>query len=259
VKFDTVTLRELEIEDERSFQHVALYDALKRVLLRAGQRFKVPARGASGASWNRVVFLNLTFWSSEAPVDVLVDRTLPADVVTHVAWHHLARTALAGAALSADALFLGEAIASAFDLYLVGRLLGHAPDADFLQTQVPAMSEVAAEQGMLPEHFEALLQTVAEEPERAFEDVRQLLFDAATALVGATDVDAAASALGALDGRRFAPLLHHFELSNWILYARAYAPEARAPVPAVRALDAALRSAPVSLDWLEQRWVRPAR
>ena len=70
-----------------------------------------------------------------------------ADVVAHAAWHYLAARALAPAAgrsLSVDALFLGEAIASAFDVYLVGRLLGHAPRSTFLETQVPAMAESTA-------------------------------------------------------------------------------------------------------------------
>jgi hypothetical protein len=47
-------------------------------------------------------------------------------------------------------------------------------------------------------------------------------------------------------------------MSNWVLYARAYAPAALAPDPAVRAIDAALRAAPVSLDWLEREWVEAA-
>ncbi len=251
MRLQSLRLEELQIDDERSFSHVALYDALKRVLLRDGYRFRVPEKGAS-PSWDRVVFLNLTFWSPEAQGDVLVDDHIPADVVAHVAWHHLARRALPEAR-SADALFFGESIASAFDLYLVGRLLGNAPDAQFLETQVPAMADVAAGAGLEEEAFEALLDGVANDPDRAFEDLRELLFDACTSLLGCPDPDAAAAALGRFDGHRFSPLLHHYELSNWLLYSRAYATQA--PDPEVRALDAALRSAPVALDWLEREWI----
>lgn len=253
----SLTLRQLTIDDEGSFRHVGLYHALKQVLIDDGFRFRVPAPGSPGAYWGRVLFLNLTFWNASEPNDVLVSELIPADVVTHAAWHHLARRALSapGGGPSADALFLGEAVASAFDLYLVGRLLGHAPDSSFLQTQVPAMADVAEDAGLSEQEFEALLESVAADPERAFEDLRALLFDAATALIGCDSVDRAADVLDGLAPRRFAPLLHHYELSNWILYARAYAPQALGPDPRVRAVDTALRQAPVALDWLEREWL----
>src|SRR5262249_58588910 len=110
---------------------------------------------------------------------------VPADVVAHAAWHHLAAKALAdsaGSSLSAEASYLGEAIASAFDVYLVGRLLGHAPNSSFLATQVPAMADSASAAGLSEDGFDALLQEIAEAPERAFEDLRQLIFDATTTL-----------------------------------------------------------------------------
>lgn len=255
MRFRSVLLSDLHIEDERSFRHVGLYEELKQALRRDGYRFRVPER--EPASWDRVLFLNLTFWEPGEQGDVLPGATIPADVVTHVAWHHLARKALGTSSASADGLFFGEAIASAFDLYLVGRLLGHAPEAQFLETQVPAMAEVAEAAGLSDDRFEALLQEVASDPERAFEDLRELLFDAGTALVAADGVEAASAALARFDDHRFGALLHRFELSNWVLYARAHAARALAPDPKVRELDASLRAAPVALDWLERTWLAP--
>jgi hypothetical protein len=255
VRFRSLALNDLTIADERSLRHVGLYDELKQALQRDGYRFRVPEGGA--ASWDRVLFLNLTFWDPGEQGDVLGSDVIPVDVVTHVAWHHLARKALAkaGAGAGADALFFGEAIASAFDLYLVGRLLGHAPDAEMLETQVPAMSEVAEAAGLDEEGFEALLEGIAADPDRAFEDLRELLFDAGTALVACSGVEEAAVALARFDGHRFGSLLHHYELSNWVLYARAHAAGALAPDAAVRAIDAALRAAPIALDWLQAKWL----
>jgi hypothetical protein len=255
VKLTTRTLDDLHIEDEASFRHIGLYDTLKQAL----RRDRYPFRVAEGASWDRVLLLNLTFWSASDQGDVLVEDRIDADVVAHVAWHHLARTALGDAPMSADALFLGESIASAFDLYLIGRLLGNAPDAQMLETQVPAMGEIAASAGLDEAAFEALLEGIAADPDRAFEDLRELLFDASSALVRCDGVTAAAAALANFDGHRFAPLLHHYELSNWVLYARAYAPRADAPDPVVQAIDRALREAPVALDWLERSWLSPSR
>jgi hypothetical protein len=253
VRLRSLSLDEIQIEDERSFRHVGLYEELKQVLRSDGYRFRVPERGR--ASWDRVVFLNLTFWDPSDQGDVLPEASIPADVVAHVAWHHVARRALGPASASADGLFLAEAIASAFDLFLVGRLLGHAPDATFLETQVPAMAEVAEAAGLPEEGFEALLSDISADPDRAFEDLRQLLFDAATTLVACDGVEAATRALAPFDQHRFGPLLHHYELSNWVLYGRAYAATKLAPDPAVRAFDASLRAAPCALDLLEHEWL----
>ncbi len=258
MRFRSLTLDELHIEDERSFRHVSLYEELKQALRRDGYRFRIPTGARPG--WDRVLFLNLTFWDAGDQGDVLAEAAIPANVVAHVAWHHLARRALPGSS-GADGLFFGESIASAFDLYLLGRLLGHAPEAQFLETQVPAMAEVAEAAGLSEEGFEALLEGVSADPDRAFEDLRELLFDAATTLVSCPGVEAAAEALARFDGHRFGPLLHHYELSNWVLYARAYGRQdggsPTAPNPAVRALDAALRAAPVALDHLERAWLGP--
>ncbi len=142
----SLTLDDLGIEDERSFSHVGLYDELKQRLRRDGYRFRAPAPGRE-LSWDRALFYNLTFWQAGDQGDVLVADRVPADVVVHVGWHHVARAALGEAAASADGMFLGEAIASASDLYLVGRLLGHATEAEFLATQVPAMSDAGRGRG----------------------------------------------------------------------------------------------------------------
>ena len=253
----TYSLDDVTIDDEPSFRHVGLYADLKKILRLQSYRFRVlpPAM----ARWDHAVFLGLTFWG-EADGDVLVDRDVPADVLTHIAWHRLAGQALTpgGTQPSADALFFGEAIASAFDVYLVGRLLHHAPDSSFLATQVPAMAESADAAGLSEDDFAALLETIAADPEQAFEDLRELLFDAATSLLACSGVDAALAVLAKLDGHRFGALLHRYELSNWLLYARAYASHALQPDADVRALDRLLREEKVALDWLTTAWVVPA-
>jgi hypothetical protein len=252
------TVDELTIEDERSFRHVALYGDLKAILSRAKYPFRV-LDGALEGRADRALLLNLTFWGPDAGGDVLDTATLPADVVAHAAWHHLAVQALpaaSGEAPSADSLFLGEAIASAFDVYLVGRLLGHAPSSSFLESQVPAMAETAESAGLDEDAFEAMLVGIATDPERAFADLRELLFDATSALFACRSVEDASLALALHDSHRFAPLLHRYELSNWVLYARAYG--SAQPDERARAVDATLRAEKLPLDWLTREWVAPA-
>jgi hypothetical protein len=262
-RFGLRTVDELEIGDEPSFGHVAIYADLKEVLRRAAYPFRVLPQTSSGRA-DRALFLNLTFWSADSGGDVLVDAHPEADVVAHAAWHHLAARALAPGAEeppSVEALFLGEAIASAFDVYLVGRLLGHAPRSTFLETQVPAMAETARSAGLSEAGFVRLLRGIARDPERAFADLRELLSDATRALFACRSGEQAHSALRALEGHRFSALLHRYELSNWVLYARAHGRDAvrgGKPDPHARAVDRALRKAKDPLSWLVAAWVRPA-
>ena len=252
--FVDTTIDALTIDDEESFRHVGLYDDLKEVLRRARYPFHVLPTASAGR-WDRALFLNLTYWGAEAGGDVLVEDRLAADVVAHVAWHHLAKIALKST--SPAALFLGEAIASAFDLYLVGRLLGHAPRSAFLATQVPAMAEAAEGAGLSEDAFEALLREVAGDPERAFEDLRVLLFDASSALFACHGASEALVQLSHFDAHRFGPLLHHYELSNWVLYARAHG-DLTTEDSTTCEIDRALRQSAISLDWLAKEWVGPA-
>lgn len=250
------TVDELTIEDERSFRHVAIYTDLKEVLRRASYPFRVLPKTLAGRA-DRALLLNLTFWGADAGGDVLESDTLPADVVAHAAWHHLAAKALSAPGTpSVDSLFLGEAIASAFDVYLVGRLLGHAPSSSFLETQVPAMAEATEAAGLDEDGFESMLEGIAADPERAFGDLRELLFDATSALFHCKDVEDASAALADFDEHRFATLLHRYELSNWVLYARAYGDAS--PDPRAREVDAKLRTEKLALDWLAAEWVAPA-
>jgi hypothetical protein len=259
--FAVKTIDELAIDDERSFRHVALYADLKEILRRDRYTFRVLPASLAGR-WDRALFLNLTFWGSGGGGDVLESDRIPADVVAHAAWHHLAARAFTsspGTPQSAEALFLGEAIASAFDVYLAGRLLGHAPQSSFLESQVPAMAEAADAAGLSEAGFEAMLGPIAADPDRAFEDLRALLFDATCALSACNGADEALVALASFEEHRFASLLHRHELSNWVLYARAYANAAPGPDERARAVDRALREpGVVATDWLATNWVTPA-
>jgi hypothetical protein len=263
LRFRLVTLDELTIDDRSSLRGVAVYGRLEELLQRSAHPFRIP-EGRQTASWDRALFLNLTYWNEDEGADVLCDDHIPADVVAHVGWHKVVSLGLArrssspSAPPSAAALFLAESIASAFDLYLVGRLLRTAPDCDFVTTQVPLMAECAGEAGLPEAGFSALLEEVVREPERAFEDLRALLFEAATTLVACPGVTEAQAALESLADRRFAPLLHHYQLSNWILYARAYAPRPPGAEDVAIEVDRALREAPVSLDWLDRHFIEAA-
>jgi hypothetical protein len=249
MSFQHRNLSQLTIRDAKAFRGIPLYITLRDLLIKDNFQFRI---ADAGQGWQRVLFLNLTYWNAAESNDILEDESIDADVVAHVAWHYVARRALPTQGKS-DALFLGESIASAFDLYLVGRILGRVRNSSFLQTQLPAMAAVAEQAGMAPDDFQILMESVAADPARAFEDLRQLLFDASTGLVGCDTMEAADQLLKDLSEHRFGALLHHYELSTWVLFARAYS--SCQPAPEIRALDATLRAAPVSLEWLSTHWL----
>jgi len=259
----SVSLEDLTIEDERSVAHIEVYRRLKQALRRSGHRFLIPVAGGA-ISWDRVVFLNLTYWTGDGDggADVLCDDHIAADEIGHVAWHHVVARELArqspGATErppSAEALFFSESIASAFDIYLVGRLLHDMPDSDFITTQVPLIAERAQTAGLAPAACARLLEEICREPERAFEDMRALLLDVANALLACRGAPAAQRAFAGFADHRFEPLLHHFEISNWILYARAYGARSPGGDAVVARLDGLLRQAPSALGWLIENWI----
>jgi hypothetical protein len=251
-----LTIDELTIDDEVSFRGVALYQRLKEILRAAGPRFKVADAGEN-ASWDRALFLNLTFWSPSEEATVLCDDHVAPDVIAHAALHHVVGRELArvSAGSSPAGMLFAEAIASAFDLYLVGRLVTIAPDSEFVTSQVPIMAEAAEQAGLDEAAFARLLEGIAAAPERAFEDLRALLVDVGTALYACADAETAQATLERFARHRFAALLHHFQLSNWILYARAFARNSSDGDAAVRALDETLRESADSLAWIGARWL----
>lgn len=248
-----LTFSELTIEDESSFSHVGLFAELVAIARRDELQFAI-AGDERRAGALRALLLNLLFWEPRT-ADVLPSDVLPADVVMHVVWHHVAAKHLRPGGLSD---LLAESIASAFDVYLVGRLLGHRPNSEFLTTQVPRMADAALDAGMGEQAFEELLELTSGDPEGAFEAVRALLFEAGCALTEAGALDHADTRLATFEARPFGPLLHHFELPTWVLRTRLTQAleDTRVRDQEALALHALLADTKRSLDWLEQHWLR---
>jgi hypothetical protein len=246
--FRRVTLDAIRIDEERTMRRVPLYARLKSVLVKDGYEVRV----GNDVDWNRAILLNLSFWSADDTADVVVDGRIPADVVAHMAWHHVAKKALGKSGSTVDGRLLGESIASAFDAYLIGKLLTDAPGSDFVRTQVEAMSEVAR---LSQKQFGRLLERLAIDPARAFAELRTLLFEVSTSLVRARGVDDAAKRLDAFHAHPLFPILHHYNLSNWLLHSRAYGPRVPPSVDARIAKIHRALSSDDALDWLAREWL----
>jgi len=249
----TITpLGALKITDEGAFEGLPLYQRLRESLIDDGVSFYVAEGAIAHEDAARV--LNLAYWDPEADAEVLSEASLSADQLAHNAWHRVAYGKLGAAAASPAGLLLAESIASASDLYWVGRLIGHAEGSEFLETQVPAMTDAAFAAGFDEADVERLLTEAAQDPTRAFEALRQLLFDTSMRLYRAQSLVDASACLSEAAAHPMGPLLHHYEISTWILFNRAYADRA-APDDEARRVDAELRAAPDAIAWLYDSWL----
>lgn len=239
-----LTLDDIEIEDERAYAHIAVYGSLRAYLARRAPSFAI----AEGE--DRARLLNLAFWRPGDVAEILDEPFLAADQLAHSAWHLAVADHLGDQAQTPEGLLLAESIASAFDLYLIGRLLGRAEPASILETQVPTMREAAEAAGLEAEDFGALLEGAYEAPEATFEGLRVLLFDTTRDLVAAAGADEAAAVLERRGRGPLAPILHHYELPTWILFVHAHG--RTGPSDRVVALDEALRAAADPVAELER-------
>lgn len=244
-------LSDVEIVDLDLYRHVAELEMLLAFAKNHDLTFATVDE--EGPAEDEARLLNLAFWHPGGVAEILDEPYLTADQLAHNAWHAAAEVALGPGAKTTEGLLLAEAVASAFDVYLVGRLVGHHPDAPFLESQVPAMRDAALAAGRSEEEVEALITRFVDAPETSFGQLWALLFDVSRALAKAEDAEAAAAVLRARRDAPLAPLLHHYELPTWILFARAYAEGSTAA--SVVAAEKAIRDADDPVRWLCDNWL----
>jgi len=207
-----VLLGNLEVRDERAMESLPIYRSLKSALRDGDVRFLLTEDPIDHADAARV--LNLAFWDPATEMEVLSEPSLSADQLAHNAWHFVVHRGLGEAANSPAGLLLAESIASASDLYWVGSLIGEVGESEFLETQVPAMSDAAFAAGYEESVVEEILHDAAQSPASAFESLRELLFDTAYRLYSADGIEDAAEILREGAEHPMGALLHHYEISR---------------------------------------------
>ena len=131
-----VPVSERTVEDEEAFGRLPFYRALRAWMDEADPVFLITNEGGDQPESARL--LNLAFWEPRSFMEVLTEPVVTADQLAHNALHHRGYEALGDAARCLEGLLLVESIASAMDVYWLGKLLAEAPYAEFLETQVPA-------------------------------------------------------------------------------------------------------------------------
>lgn len=250
-----LSLDEVEVVDLDLYRHVAEVEWLLTFARERGLTFATV--DPDGPAEDEARVLNLAFWRPGDVAEILDEPYLTADQLAHNTWHAAAERALGPAARTAPGLLLAEAVASAFDVYLVGRLIGHHPDAPMLESQVPAMRDSATAAGLDEDEIEAMLTRFVDAPEASFGALWSLLYDVGLALAEAKDAEAAAEVLHRHRDAPLGALLHHYELPTWVLFARAYADAGDAS--SVASVVTALREAGDPVRWLCESWLgKPA-
>lgn len=165
--------------------------------------------------------LNLLQWELQAAIEYVDGDGPLADQVIHAAMHHFS-DALFGSDTPEEMLF-GECIASAVDFYLLGKLIQAGIENDFLFDTIESL-ESYYEQYSESTHLVKILQDVAEHPFKTFMNISEKLFDWVAPLLHAKTPESVEENLLAAQDSPYWPLIHHYNVGNWVLTLRARFP-----------------------------------
>lgn len=165
--------------------------------------------------------LNLSFWHPNHQTEYLDSKELTGDLLIHIACHQLIHLRFG----SQDTAYriLGEVLASASDLYLVG-LFAQAVDqeeTEFLAETIESFHFYYETYGSLTA-LESVLEQCIEHPFETFTSLALYLNEFVQALLfPAAEME---RVLADLSKSPFYPLVHHYHLANWVVSLRGSQP-----------------------------------
>ena len=204
-----VTLEEMAVVEEDAFRRAGL-DLLghSRRMLKDLRIARVP----EGRGIARLV--NLLQWDVGEHMEYLDGEVVAADQVVHFAMHHIWDQKL-GSDHPLKMLF-AECMASASDIYLVGKLSHAGEETDFLADTLESFGSYF-EMYSSEEELEELVIQVVEEPFETMIEAARYLFELGSCLLEQViDMDK----LILFQDHLFYPLAHHYNISNWVLTIR---------------------------------------
>jgi hypothetical protein len=203
---------------EREIYTKAEIDLLRLSLkMLANHRFAVIAEGRGMAR-----LLNLLCWDAASGTEFLDDQEMPADQAIHMAIHQVIERDLGST--TPEHMLLAETIASASDLYLLGKLAKAGEETAFVTETMESFSFYYETYAAKAEHLETLLQAVLTSPFMAMSQVADFLFETGLLLFQPLSN---AEALRACTAHAFYPLIHHYNITNWIMAIRERHPDPR--------------------------------
>lgn len=166
----------------------------------------------------RARLVNLLAWDPSDHLEYLDNNSIEADQVLHFAMHQLAEHTW-GSARAVD-LITAEALASAVDIYLLGKLAEAGEEPGFLIDTLDSWG-FFYEQYADEDRLKQLLQNMIDDPFASFQRLTRFLIKATLPLLRLNDGTALSKHLAECEAEDFYPLLHHYNVTNWVLAVRA--------------------------------------
>ena len=214
MKPEALALSDLAIDEADAFRRAGI-DLLDAALpLLKNHRFIVtPGKGLARLA-------DLLNWRAGALCEHIDRRGVSADQVIHFAIHHVLDQNLEEN--HPGAVLLAECLASASDLYLLGKLSQAGEETAFLSDTIESMCSYYEMYAAEPDHLEQFFAAFLENPFETMVETACFLFHFGAAFLK-SEPDLAVLTRFSENARY--PLVHHYNLTNWILTIRARFPD----------------------------------
>jgi len=225
-----VSIAEITLEDRAEYAAAGLdglVAAAVKLLAAAGVELGLMPAGKGSAR-----LANLLAWRVEDGLELIDDLVCPCDQVIHMAAHQWMDSELGHD--DPHGVLTAEAVASAVDFWLLGRLADAGREPDFIAETLESFTFYFERYGGGDRALEALLETVLAEPWTATSRLVRYLSETGSRLLYPTGPERLITDVGDLVGDDLYPLLHHYNMGQWIAAMRARFPEPRAPRDRVR-------------------------
>lgn len=162
--------------------------------------------------------VNLLFWRAGERREYVDGSALYADQVIHLALHQLVDT-LVSRSHPRGSLF-AECLASASDVYLLGKLMGGGEETDFLRDTLASFGTYYEMYAHGEGDLERIIRQLRDDPFAAMTGLASFLEFFCLTLLESDTGEEARQKLLPLTTHRFYPLVHHYHTANWVLSLR---------------------------------------
>ena len=209
-----LTLVEMEIYEADAFREadIVLLDYAKKIL--HGHRFLCFPESKGIAR-----LINLVHWDVDARREYVDGTGIHADQVIHLAVHHVL-SHLSGSD-TPHAMLFAECLASATDLYLVGKLARVGHETDFVRDTLESFGMYYDMYAGDENAMETLITSLVDAPFQAMVRAADYLYRFGGRLLNPT---VEYVPLRDMESHYYYPLTHHYNMANWMLTIRARFP-----------------------------------
>ncbi len=162
--------------------------------------------------------MNLLYWRAEAKREYVDGESVYADQVVHFALHQLVATRVSANHPRVD--LFAECLASAADVYLMGKLIQAGIESEFMQETLTSFGAYYEMYAQDERHFQRLLEQTGETPFTSMLELIDYLERFCLVLLKPGEADAAQAELLPMTAHFFYPLVHHYHVANWVLTLR---------------------------------------